>query len=97
VKRNETELLVLVSPELVHPLEAEEAPAILPGMEVTEPTDCAFYFGGRIEGRTSCDHRSTVWPVSVQQALDARREAKRRGTYQACENYYIEGEHGFSQ
>jgi pilus assembly protein CpaC len=97
VKRDETELLVLVSPELVHPLEAEEAPAILPGMEVTEPNDWGFYFEGRIEGRTTCDHRSTVWPVGLQQSLDGRRQAKRHGGYQACESYYIEGEHGFSQ
>jgi pilus assembly protein CpaC len=97
VKRNEPELLVLVSPELVHPLEAEEAPAILPGMEVTEPTDWAFYFGGRIEGRVDCDHRSTVWPASLQQSIDGHREAKRHGSYQACESFYIEGDHGFSQ
>jgi pilus assembly protein CpaC len=97
VKRDETELLVLVSPELVHPLEAEEAPAILPGMEVTEPSDWGFYFQGRIEGRTNCQHRSTTWPVSLQQALDAHCEAKCHGGYQATEGYYIQGEQGFSQ
>jgi pilus assembly protein CpaC len=59
VKRDETELMVLVSPELVHPLEPEEAPLILPGMEVTEPTDIAFYITGYYEGKPGCEHRST--------------------------------------
>jgi pilus assembly protein CpaC len=97
VKRDESELLILVSPELVHPLEAEETPLILPGMEVTEPTDWAFFLGGRYEGRPGCDHRSTVWPVLRQQMLDARCEAKRQAKYQRCETYYIQGEYGFSR
>jgi Flp pilus assembly secretin CpaC len=64
VKRDETELLVLVSPELVHPLEAEECPLILPGMEVTEPNDWAFYLAGEYEGPPDRQHRSTVAHVS---------------------------------
>jgi pilus assembly protein CpaC len=95
-RRDESELIVLVSPELVHPLEAEEAPLILPGMEVTEPTDWGFYLKGRYEGKVDCHHRSTVWPVLKQQAYDARCDAKRQARYQQSECYFIQGDFGFS-
>ncbi len=97
VRRDETELIVLVSPELVHPLEAEEAPLVLPGMEVTEPTDWGFFFAGRYEGRENCHHRSTVWPVLQQQIRDARHDAKRQVRYLTSESYYVQGDQGFSQ
>jgi len=91
-KRDETELLVLVSPELVHPLEPEEAPLILPGMEVTEPTDCAFFIRGDYEGRAQCDHRSTVWPVIQREGVGPRQSP----AYQRSASRYIQGPHGFS-
>ncbi|MEE8450934.1 MAG: pilus assembly protein N-terminal domain-containing protein [Thermoguttaceae bacterium] len=97
IRREETELLVLVSPELVHPLEAEEAPLILPGMEVTEPGDLDFFVGGRYEGHPNCEHRSTVWPLHQRTMLEARCEAKRQARYQHSENYFIQGAHGFSR
>ena len=53
VRREETELVVLVSPELVHPLEPEQAPHLLPGMSVTEPTDHV-YLLQMIEGVATC-------------------------------------------
>lgn len=59
--RNETELIILVTPELVHPMEPEEVPP-LPGFDVTEPTDKEFYYHGRLEGHPAREHRSTVWP-----------------------------------
>ncbi len=59
--RNETELLILVTPELVHPMEPEEVPP-LPGFDVTEPTNAEFFLHGRIEGRPTHEYRSTVWP-----------------------------------
>jgi pilus assembly protein CpaC len=59
--RTETELIILVSPELVHPMEPEEVPP-LPGFDVTEPTACQFFFHGDIEGNPTQDYRSTVWP-----------------------------------
>jgi pilus assembly protein CpaC len=96
VKRDETELLVLVSPELVHPLEPEEAPLILPGMEVTEPSDFGFYLAGDWEGRPGHDYRSTVAPLATRQGPETRSEAKRSPAYQASENRYIQGPHGFS-
>ncbi len=59
--RNETELIILVTPELVHPLEPEEVPP-LPGFDVTEPTNCEFFICGDIEGYPTREYRSTVWP-----------------------------------
>jgi pilus assembly protein CpaC len=59
--RNETELIILVTPELVHPLEPEEVPP-LPGFDVTEPTNAEFFLHGDIEGHPSREYRSTVWP-----------------------------------
>jgi len=61
VARNETELIILVTPELVHPLDPEEVPP-LPGFDVTEPTDGQFFLAGRIEGTPTQEMRSTVWP-----------------------------------
>jgi pilus assembly protein CpaC len=58
---NETELIILVTPELVHPMEPEEVPP-LPGFDVTEPTAGEFFLAGHIEGNPTRDHRSTVWP-----------------------------------
>jgi pilus assembly protein CpaC len=92
ITRDETELVILVSPELVHPLEPEQAPPILPGMEVTEPNDLDFYIFGDIEGRPELHHRSTVWPLY-------RSRLKRAGgveTVRECEDYYIQGDAGFS-
>ena len=60
VTREETELLILVSPQLVHPMESDQAPRLLPGMEVTEPNQWQFYGLGNIEGRPGCAFRSTV-------------------------------------
>jgi pilus assembly protein CpaC len=97
VKRDETELLVLVSPELVHPLEPEETPLILPGMELTEPGNWAEYIVGDYEGRTGCEHRSTISPIDQQHLREARTDARREVRYQRSEDRYIEGPHGFSQ
>lgn len=59
--RSETELVILVTPELVQPMEPEEVPP-LPGFDVTEPTNAEFYLMGRLEGRPTQEYRSTVWP-----------------------------------
>ncbi len=101
VEREETELLILVSPEFVHPLEAEEVPLILPGMEVTEPNDWDFFAYGRYEGDPECQHRSTVWPIQKERIFDAhwqaRRAAKQRPQFQQSQEYYVHGAHGFSR
>ena len=58
---NETELIILVTPELVHPMDPEEVPP-LPGFDVTEPNNADFFFKGRLEGQPHLEYRSTVWP-----------------------------------
>jgi pilus assembly protein CpaC len=65
VSRSETELLVLVTPELVHPMEPEEVPP-MPGFDVTEPDNIEFFWRGDIEGNPTRDFRSTVWPILQQ-------------------------------
>ncbi|NQV24859.1 MAG: pilus assembly protein N-terminal domain-containing protein [Rhodopirellula sp.] len=94
ISRDETELLILVSPELVHPMEASEAPTILPGMEVTEPDDVDFFIYGDLEGRPGFHHRSTVWP------LFRNRNCRCKDDFEAIkqsQQYYVHGENGFSK
>lgn len=61
MSRNETELIILVTPELVHPMEPDEVPP-LPGFDVTEPTNAQFFLHNRLEGTPTMEYRSTVWP-----------------------------------
>lgn len=46
---NEIELLILVTPELVDPLDPSEVPAQGPGMHSRRPTDWELYMRGKIE------------------------------------------------
>ena len=94
ISRDETELIIMVTPELVHALEPSQVPAILPGMEVTEPTDHDFFFHGNIEGRPNCHHRSTVWPLYKKRMKQAGYSECQ--AVQKSEEFYIHGEHGFS-
>lgn len=100
IRREETELIVLVSPELVEPLEVEQTPLVLPGMEVTEPTDWAFYLFGFTEGNPQCDYRSTVFPNHRRDVFYARHEAVRQvkmeRRFQHSESQHVHGPHGFS-
>ncbi|MCA9114002.1 MAG: pilus assembly protein N-terminal domain-containing protein [Planctomycetaceae bacterium] len=47
--QDETELLILVTPELVRPMDAEEVPPV-PGFEVTHPNDYELYHHAMTEG-----------------------------------------------
>ena len=67
--RNETELIILVTPELVHPMEPEEVPP-LPGFDVTEPNNGEFFLHGDIEGHPD--------PRVPEHGLAAAEEALRR-------------------
>ncbi len=89
--KDETELIVLVSPELVHAMEPEDAPSILPGMEVTDPDDLEFFIFGHIEGRQEVHHRSTVWAQYRDNLKHCRKASK------SSDCYYINGPHGFSE
>jgi pilus assembly protein CpaC len=46
---NEIELIILVTPELVSPMECYEVPPCGPGMNTTSPRDCDLYWRGHIE------------------------------------------------
>lgn len=100
--RSETELIVLVSPQLVHPMEEIQVPLMLPGMRVTDPTDDDFFLRHMIEGYEGFDHRSTVWPEIESQTgglrgvvhRQARPSVIRRIVEQ--ENYMC-GDCGFSK
>jgi len=91
--RDETELVILISPELVHALEPDEAPTILPGMEVTEPDDIEFFLFGNIEGHPGRDHRSTVWPIYRKRM---QRFGRPSASIERSNNYYIFGPSGLS-
>jgi len=100
VKRDETELVILVSPEIVRPLDPCETPLFLPGMEVTEPNDCDFFVRGYYEGRPRRFYRSTVFPITsrMTEVQDyGMFETKQRIGYQDSEAYYFYGPRGFSR
>jgi pilus assembly protein CpaC len=78
----EQELVVLITPELVHPLEHKEVPP-LPGSDLFEPNDLEFYVLGRIESHRPYDYRSPI-RTDLQRILEYRR----------AERMYISGPHG---
>ena len=55
----EQELVVLITPELVHPLDCNEKRP-LPGADIFEPGDCEFYLLGRLESHVPADYRTVV-------------------------------------
>lgn len=81
----ETELVVLVTPELVEPMEANEVPPT-PGDRVLEPNDWEFFFLGRIEGKTGHPHRATV---EYQDPLNVMKHLR-------SEQQWVVGPHGHS-
>jgi len=96
--RAETELVVMVSPELVHPLEAEQVPLLLPGMEVTDPTDKRFFLGLETEGNPNCFHRSTIWPQPYRRDLKhGRLPPRAMPVYTRSQAHYMCGPKGFSE
>jgi pilus assembly protein CpaC len=52
---NEIELLILVTPEFVDPIDACEAPCGGPGTTTTSPTNRGLYCGGYMEVPTACN------------------------------------------
>lgn len=81
---DEQELLILITPELVHPIDAA-ACLPLPGDDVYEPSDVEFYLKGLIEGRRTDDYRSPV-----------RTDAAKLRRYRRAEDTFIIGPHGHS-
>ncbi len=85
VQTRESELVVLVTPYLIDPMEPEEVP-LSPGDRVFEPNDWEFFFLGRIEGRTGHPFRSTLIeldPLNVMKHFQS-------------ENHWVVGPHGYS-
>ena len=65
-QRVEKELLVLVTPYLVAPMEPGQVPC-LPGADVKDPTDLEFFLKNRIEGRKEGYYRATAnWDMPLQ-------------------------------
>ncbi len=82
ISHGEQELVILVTPELVHPLEHKEK-LPLPGSDLFEPGDLEFYVLGRLESRRHYDYRSPVMT-----------DFHRMKRYIQCERIYIQGPHG---
>jgi pilus assembly protein CpaC len=55
-ERNEIELLVLVTPELVSPLNPEDVPRLGPGMQTGSPTDWQLFVRGHVEVPICCQN-----------------------------------------
>jgi len=96
IKRDETELLILVSPELVHPLNSEALPPLLPGMDVLEPDNHEFFIGNQIESVKGANFRSTVWPNEHTQNKRSLQNRKCGSQYCESQDFYIQSPHGFA-
>ena len=81
---SEQELVILVTPVLVHPYDPHQVPP-LPGSDVFEPGDLEFYLLGRLESRRSYDYRTGV-----------RTDIFRMARYRHCDDIFINGPHGYS-
>jgi pilus assembly protein CpaC len=81
---SEQELVIMVTPELVHPMEQKMVPP-LPGTDIFEPSDVEFYLFGRLESRRHYDFRSPVM-----------NDPQRIRSYQRCEQNYIFGPTGYN-
>jgi pilus assembly protein CpaC len=81
----EYETVVLVTPELVSPLERNEVTEA-PGDRVFQPSDAEFYFLGRIEGKLGREFRATV---GQQDPLNLMRHFQ-------SEDQWVIGPHGYA-
>lgn len=82
--RIEKELVVLITPYLVEPMNACQIPP-LPGDEVGEPNDLESYLLGHIVGTREPDFRSTAQlndPLHIHECMH-------------LEDHYVQGPHGF--
>ncbi len=84
VSAGEQELVMLVTADLVHPLDKKQRPG-LPGKDMYEPTDIEFYLLGRLESHGQVDWRSPV-----------RTDWQRLRDYRHMETTYITGPSGHS-
>jgi pilus assembly protein CpaC len=85
--RNEKELIVLVTPYLIEPMNPDQVPPT-PGDEVNAPTDLEFYLLGRLEGRTGRDFRATTEyddPLHLIRCHHRLHERRVRGPHGYCD------------
>jgi pilus assembly protein CpaC len=85
MQSGEQELVILVTPELVHPLNPDEVPP-QPGSDLFEPSDLEFYVLGRLESLRNYDYRAPV-----------RNSLERMKSYKRMEDLYIFGPSGYSE
>jgi len=85
-ERIEKELVILVTPYVVEPMEEEQIPP-QPGSEIGEPTDWEFYFLNRIESREGVDFRSTTAWDNAQEHLYMMK----------MQNKLLKGQIGYSE
>jgi pilus assembly protein CpaC len=85
IEAGEQELVILVTPVLMHPLNNDELTP-LPGSDLFEPGDLEFYLCNRLESRRAYDYRSPV-----------RTDIHRMLRYHRCEEIYITGPSGHSE
>ncbi len=81
----ETETIVLVTPQLVAPLDKTEVTES-PGDRVFQPNDPEFYLLGRIEGKLGREFRATVGqqdPLNIMKHFES-------------EGYWVAGPHGYA-
>ena len=87
---NEVETLILVTPELVEPLDANQVPPCGPGMESASPSDWELFFKGHLEVPVCCRARglravaaaagpTAGAPGVLRRRRTARRHRRRRG------------------
>ena len=82
VSSGEQELVVLVTPVLVHPLDQCKTPP-LPGNDIFEPGDIEFFLLGHLEGRRTEDYRASI-----------RTDFARQERYIHCNDEFLIGPHG---
>jgi pilus assembly protein CpaC len=83
ITAGEQELVILITPELVHPFDHGECPP-LPGSNLFEPSDLEFYVCGRLESHYGFDFRSPVMT-----------DFNRIRQYRQMEKTYLHGQHGY--
>jgi pilus assembly protein CpaC len=81
----ETETIILVTPELVAPLDKKEVTEA-PGDRIMQPNDPEFYLLGRIEGKLGREFRATV---GQQDPLNLMKHFQ-------SEQHWVVGPHGYS-
>lgn len=82
---DEQELIVLVTPYLVNPVDANEMPIALPGSDYFEPDDVEFFLKGSLTGHIAEDYRSPV-----------RTDIHKMKAFRRCEQQMIIGQPGHS-